>query len=41
MSALSETLALPKGATPAVLGFMLRGIIVGRAQLVGLQETPA
>ena len=41
LSALSDTLELPKGATPAVLGFMLRGIILGRAQLVGLAETPA
>jgi Raf kinase inhibitor-like YbhB/YbcL family protein len=41
VSALSDTLDLPKGATPAVLGFMLRGIILGRAQLVGLAETPA
>jgi Raf kinase inhibitor-like YbhB/YbcL family protein len=41
VSALSDTLELPQGATPAVLGFMLRGIILGRAQLIGLAETPA
>jgi Raf kinase inhibitor-like YbhB/YbcL family protein len=41
VSALSDTLDLPKGATPAVLGFMLRGVILGRAQLVGLMDTPA
>src|ERR1700712_67544 len=40
VSALSDTLELPAGATPAVLGFMLRDIIIGRAQLVGLAETP-
>jgi Raf kinase inhibitor-like YbhB/YbcL family protein len=40
VSALSDTLELSPGTTPAVLGFMLRGIIIGRAQLVGLAETP-
>ena len=34
-------LDVPAGATPAVLGFMLRGHIIGRAQLVGLAETSA
>ena len=41
VSALSGTLDLPKGATPAVLGFMLRDQLLGRAQLMGLAETPA
>ncbi len=41
VSALSGTLDLPKGATPAVLGCMLRDQILGRAQLIGLAETPA
>lgn len=36
-----ESLDVPDGATPAVLGFMLRGHIVGRAQLMGTAETPA
>ena len=40
VSALSSTLALPKGATPAVLGFMMRDLIIGRAQLIGVQVTP-
>lgn len=40
VSALSETLDLPRGATPAVLGFMMRDIIIGRAQLMGVQVTP-
>jgi Raf kinase inhibitor-like YbhB/YbcL family protein len=34
-------LELPDGATPAVVGFMLREHLLGRAQLVGTQETPA
>ncbi|MET4781974.1 YbhB/YbcL family Raf kinase inhibitor-like protein [Glaciihabitans sp. UYNi722] len=34
-------LDIPAGATPAVLGFMLRANIIGRAQLIGLAETPA
>jgi Raf kinase inhibitor-like YbhB/YbcL family protein len=34
-------LDVPAGATPAVLGFILRGNIIGRAQLIGLAETPA
>jgi Raf kinase inhibitor-like YbhB/YbcL family protein len=34
------SLDIPDGATPAVLGFMLRGHIVGRA-LMGTAETPA
>ena len=36
-----ESLDLPAGATPAVLGFMLRGHIIGRAQLMGTAETPS
>jgi len=36
-----EKLEISDGATPAVLGFMLRDHILGRAQLVGLSETPA
>jgi hypothetical protein len=36
-----DTLDIPDGATPAVLGFMLRGHIVARAQLMGTAETPA
>jgi len=34
-------LELPDGATPAVVGFMLREHLLGRAQLIGTQETPA
>jgi len=41
VSALSvEHLDLPEDATPAVLGFTLRGSLLGRAQLMGIQETP-
>jgi len=41
VSALSvDHLELPDDATPAVLGFTLRGSLVGRAQLMGTQETP-
>jgi Raf kinase inhibitor-like YbhB/YbcL family protein len=36
-----ESLDLPDGATPAVLGFMMREHVVGRAQLMGTAETPA
>ncbi|MHC5796723.1 YbhB/YbcL family Raf kinase inhibitor-like protein [Lacisediminihabitans sp. FW035] len=36
-----ESLDIPAGATPAVLGFMLRGHIIGRAQIMGTTETPA
>jgi phosphatidylethanolamine-binding protein (PEBP) family uncharacterized protein len=36
-----ENLNIPADATPAVLRFMLRGHIVGRAQLMGTAETPA
>lgn len=36
-----ESLDIPAGATPAVLGFMLRSHIIGRAQLMGTAETPA
>jgi hypothetical protein len=35
------TLEVPADATPAVVGFMLREHLVARAQLVGIQETPA
>lgn len=34
-------LEVPDGATPAVVGFMLREHLLGRAQLIGTQETPA
>lgn len=41
VSALSvEHLELSDDATPAVLGFTLRGSLLGRAQLMGTQETP-
>ena len=41
LSALSvEHLDLSPDATPAVLGFTLRGSLLGRAQLMGTQETP-
>ena len=41
VSALSvEHLDISDDATPAVLGFTLRGSLVGRAQLMGMQETP-
>ena len=36
-----EDLDIPAGATPVVLGFMLRSHIVGRTQLMGTAETPA
>ncbi len=35
-----ESIDIPDGATPAVLGFVLRANIVGRAQLMGTAETP-
>ena len=35
-----ETLDIPEDATPAVLGFMMRGNVIARARLVGLAETP-
>jgi phosphatidylethanolamine-binding protein (PEBP) family uncharacterized protein len=42
LSALNvESLDVPKGASPAILGFTLRQNIIGRAQLVGTMETPA
>ncbi len=42
VSALStDHLQVPDDATPAVLGFLLREHLVGRAQLMGTQETPA
>lgn len=34
-------LEVPADATPAVVGFMLREHLLGRAQLMGTQETPA
>ncbi|OIH97310.1 YbhB/YbcL family Raf kinase inhibitor-like protein [Curtobacterium sp. MCBA15_001] len=34
-------LEVPADATPAVVGFMLREHLLGRAQLTGTQETPA
>jgi Raf kinase inhibitor-like YbhB/YbcL family protein len=36
-----ERLDLPDGATPAKLGFLMREHVIGRAQLVGVTETPA
>lgn len=36
-----ESLDLPAGCTPAVLGFMMRNSVVGRAQLTALSSTPA
>lgn len=42
LSALSvERLDLPARCTPAVLGFILRTVILARAQLTTLSETPA
>jgi len=42
VSALSVAhLELSEDATPAVLGFTLRASLLGRAQLMGTQETPA
>jgi phosphatidylethanolamine-binding protein (PEBP) family uncharacterized protein len=36
-----EHLELPAGCTPAVLGFVMRTAVIGRAQLVTLSSTPA
>jgi hypothetical protein len=36
-----DSLEVPSGATPAILGFTLRQHIIGRAQLVGTMETAA
>lgn len=36
-----DHLELPDGCTPAILGFMMRGSVVARAQLVALSSTPA
>lgn len=33
-------LELPRGCTPAVLGFRMRNSVIGRAQLVALSSTP-
>lgn len=35
-----EHLDLPRGCTPAVLGFMMRTAVIGRAQFVALSATP-
>jgi Raf kinase inhibitor-like YbhB/YbcL family protein len=35
------TIDIPDGATPAVLGFVMRGNVIARATLVGTAETPA
>ena len=35
-----ESLDVPNGSTPARLGFMMREHVIGRAQLIGLAETP-
>ena len=37
----AEQLEVPAGATPAMLGFIMREHVIGRAQLVGVTETPA
>lgn len=34
------SLELPEGCTPAVLGFMMRTHVIGRAQLTALSSTP-
>lgn len=36
-----ERLELPEGATPAMLSFLMREHVIGRAQLMGVTETPA
>lgn len=36
-----DHLELPDDCTPAVLGFVMRGSVVGRAQLIALSSTPA
>jgi len=33
-------LSVPAGATPAALGFTMLGNVIGRAQLIGVSETP-
>ncbi len=35
------SLDIPAGATPAILGFMIRGHIVGRGKVMETAETPA
>lgn len=35
-----ESVDIPAGSTPAVLGFMMREHVIGRAQLMGVAETP-
>jgi len=37
----TDALEVPARATPAVLGFLMREHVIGRAQLVGTAETPA
>lgn len=36
-----DHLKLPEGCTPAVLGFVMRNNVIGRAQLTALSSTPA
>lgn len=36
-----DRLDVPKGATPAMLGFIMRPHVIARAQLMGVTETPA
>lgn len=36
-----DHLELPDGCTPAVLGFVMRSHVIGRAQLTALSSTPA
>lgn len=36
-----DRLELPAGCTPAKLGFLMREHVIGRAQLMGVTETPA
>ena len=35
-----DRLDVPEGATPAMLGFIMREHVIARAQLVGVTETP-
>lgn len=36
-----DRLEVPQGCTPAMLGFLMREHVIGRAQLMGVTETPA
>ncbi|MHB1173012.1 MAG: YbhB/YbcL family Raf kinase inhibitor-like protein [Lacisediminihabitans sp.] len=36
-----ESLEIPAGSTPAILGFTQHDHVIGRAQLMGVTETPA